>query len=77
MMLRQRCPRTGVINLFTEADPLLAVGSIVEVGPSQFVWRSHIDDCQAGIARHLPVAEAHLHRALRVRPAFRIIAHAA
>jgi hypothetical protein len=43
-MLRQRCPRTGVINVFTDADPLLAIGSIVQIGQSKYVWRSHIDE---------------------------------
>jgi hypothetical protein len=30
------------------------------------VWRSHVDDSRVGIARYLPVAEAHLYRALSV-----------
>ena len=64
MLKKQRCQRTGIINFFSDTDPLLAAGSIVEIGPSQFVWRSHLDDSRVGLARYLPIAEAHLYRAL-------------
>jgi hypothetical protein len=64
MLIKRRCERTGVINFFSDTEPLLAAGSIVEIAPSQFVWRSHLDDSRVGIARYLPVAEAHLYRAL-------------
>jgi hypothetical protein len=64
MLLKRRCERTGVINFFSASDPLLAAGSIIQVAPRHFIWRSHIDDSRAGIARYLPVAEAHLYRAL-------------
>jgi hypothetical protein len=30
------------------------------------IWRSQVDDSRVGIARYLPVAEAHLYRALSV-----------
>ena len=64
MLLKRRCERTGVINFFSDSEPLLAAGSIVQVAPTHFVWRSHVDDSRVGIARYLPVAEAHLLRAL-------------
>lgn len=64
MLVRRRCARTGVINVYTQEDPRLACGSIVEVAPSDYVWLTHIDQERRGLARHLAVAEAHLYRAL-------------
>jgi hypothetical protein len=64
MLLKRRCERTGVINFFSDTEPLLAAGSIVQVASSRYVWRSHVQDDRVGIARYLPVAEAHLYRAL-------------
>jgi hypothetical protein len=55
----------------------LAAGSIIQIALSQFVWRSHIDDSRVGIARYLPVAEAHLYRALSSGRGAAIIALAA
>ena len=69
MWVRRRCPRTGVINVYTEEEPRLACGSIVEVAPSGYVWLAHINEERRGLARYLPVAEAHLYRALRARRA--------
>jgi hypothetical protein len=65
MFVRRRCPRTGVINVYTEEDQGLACGSIVQVAPSDFVWLTHVDELRRGRTRHLPVAEAHLYRALK------------
>jgi hypothetical protein len=65
MFVRRRCPHTGVINFYTEEDQGLACGSIVQVAPSDFFWLTHIDEVRRGLARHLPVAEAHLYRALK------------
>ena len=77
MLMKRRCERTGVINFYSRTEPFLAAGSIVQVAPSQFVWRSHIDDSRVGIARYLPVAEAHLYRALGSGRGAAIIALAA
>ena len=66
---KQRCPYTGVVNLFSDVDPWIAVGSIVQTGHAMYVWRSHVDGDIHGIARFLPVAEAHLCRALGARGA--------
>jgi hypothetical protein len=46
-------------------------------GTSHVVWRSHIDDARLGFARFLPVAEAHLYRALGSVYNSRVIALAA
>ena len=64
MLRNRRCERTGMINFFVDSESFLAAGSIVQIAPSQFVWRSHVDDTRVGIARHLFVAEAHLYCAL-------------
>jgi hypothetical protein len=69
MLFKQRCHYTGVINFFSDVDPLIAAGSIVQTAPAEFIWRSHVADHCFGTARFLPVAEAHLNRALGIRKA--------
>ena len=64
MLFKLRCPHTDVINFFAAADPAIAIGSIVQVTPSQFVWRSYLQR-QCGSTRRLAVAVARLNRALR------------
>jgi hypothetical protein len=61
---RHLCPHTGVHNYFHKAEPLLAVGSIVEVRPGRFVWRCHVADDRAGTARDRHAAESELKRAV-------------
>ena len=41
MFFKLRCPHTDIINFFAPADPAISIGSIVQVAPSQFVWRSY------------------------------------
>ncbi len=77
MLFKRRCDRTGVINFFSDAELFLAAGSIVQIAPSHFVWRSHVDDARLGVARYLPVAEAHLYRALGSVHCSRVVATAA
>jgi hypothetical protein len=63
-----RCPHTGVVNFFTEADPLLAVGSVSAMATHEhFAWRCYLDEPAAGIATDLAVAEAHLRDAITLR----------
>ena len=66
MLFKLRCPHTDIINFFAAADPALSIGSIVQVTPSQFVWRSYLKR-EYGSTRRLNVAEARLNRALRTR----------
>jgi hypothetical protein len=66
---RHHCPHTGVHNYFDKAEPLLAVGSIVEVRPGRFVWRCHVADDRAGTARDRRAAESELGRAVASRVA--------
>jgi len=77
MLFKRRCDRTGVINFFSDTEPFLAAGSIVQISPSHFVWRSHVHDDRLGVARYLAVAEAHLYRALGSLHQGRVIALAA
>jgi hypothetical protein len=77
MLFKRCCDRTGVVNFFSDTEPFLAAGSIVQIAPSHFVWHSHLDDRRKGVARYLPVAEAHLYRALGSVHCGRIIAKAA
>jgi hypothetical protein len=63
MLSKQRCPHTGVVNFFTDADPFMSVGSIIATAPSRYVWRCHVVD-QCGVAGDAMTAEANLRRAL-------------
>jgi hypothetical protein len=64
-MHSKRCPHTGVVNYFTEADPLLAVGSVAESGEAAgYAWRCYIGEEAGGLAPDLARAEARLARAV-------------
>lgn len=47
MLSKRRCPHTGVVNFFFAAEPHLAVGSIVEVEGTRYLWRCYTDPCAA------------------------------
>ena len=66
MLLRKRCPYTGVINYFSESDPLMSVGSVVEARAphTEFAWRCYIDERACGIVPDAALAEANLKRAI-------------
>ena len=65
MLSRSRCPHTGVVNYFMDADPLLSVGSVAEAHePKGFAWRCYVGKEAGGFAPDLPRAEAHLTRAI-------------
>ena len=64
---KQLCPHTGIVNYFHKADPLLAVGSIVEQPPGRYVWRCHVEDESVGVTRDWGAAEADLRRAILPR----------
>ena len=66
MLLRRRCPHTGVINYFSESDPLMSVGSVVEARAPQaeFAWRCYIDERACGIVADAALAETNLKRAI-------------
>ena len=65
MLSKSRCPHTGVVNFFTQADPLLSVGSVAESdGSARFVWRCYVGEEACGLASDMPSAEAHLRTAV-------------
>jgi len=65
VITKRRCPHTGVLNFYENAEPLLAVGSVSAGAKSaHYIWRSYLDDPKAGVARELSVAEAHLRDAI-------------
>ena len=69
MITKRRCPHTGIVNFFSHADPLLAVGSVSRaMGPTHYVWRSYLDDRRSGVAADSAAAEAHLRDAIARRP---------
>ena len=65
MLSKSRCPHTGVVNFFTQADPLLAVGSVAEAGASaRYVWRCYVGEEACGLEPDLSSAEARLRSAV-------------
>lgn len=65
MLSKSRCPHTGVVNYFTDEDPLLAVGSVAKaVKPEGFAWRCYIGEEVGGLAPDLQLAEISLKRAI-------------
>ena len=67
MIIKTRCPHTGVVNFFTETDPLLAVGCVTENAASHFAWHCHLDAPASGVANDMGLAEAHLRNAIAAR----------
>jgi hypothetical protein len=65
MLSKCRCPHTGVVNFFTKADPLLAVGSVAEAGDtSGYAWRCYVGEEAGGLAPDMLLAEAYLRKAI-------------
>ena len=67
MLSKLRCPHTGVLNFFTDVDPLMSAGSIVATGPGHYIWRCHLFDHRCGMTLDAMSAEANLRRALLSR----------
>ena len=66
MITKRRCPHTGVVNFYERTEPLFAVGS-VSAGTkrsARYIWRSYLDDQEAGVAQNISIAEAHLRSAI-------------
>ena len=64
MLSKCRCPHTGVVNFFSEADPFLAVGSVAQAhGPAGYAWRCYVGEEAGGVASDISLAEARLRRA--------------
>ena len=68
MLTKTRCPHTGVVNFFSAADPLLAVGSVSEnVASAHCAWHCYLDTPTSGIAPDIEMAEARLRTAIAAR----------
>ena len=67
MLSKLRCPHTGLVNFFTDADPCISVGSIIATGPSHYVWRCHLVH-RCGVTTDPMSAESNLRRALEKLP---------
>jgi hypothetical protein len=64
MLSKLRCPHTGVVNFFTDVDPLMSVGSIIAIAPSRYVWRCHLVEHRCGVTTDPMCAESNLRRTL-------------
>jgi hypothetical protein len=66
VITKRRCPHTGIVNFYSKADPLLAIGSLTEAAapPSEYVWRCYVGDHEAGVAAGISTAEERLRRAI-------------
>jgi hypothetical protein len=68
VLQKKRCPHTGIVNFYTDAEPLMAVGSVTRTGAkSRFAWRCYLDDEAGGLAANRHLAEAQLRQAIAVR----------
>jgi hypothetical protein len=68
VLTKTRCPHTGVVNFFSAADPLLAVGSVSESATSAHcAWHCYLDTPTSGIAPDIEMAEARLRTAIAAR----------
>jgi len=58
MLSRTDCPHTGIVNFF-DADPFLAIGSVVKAGAKErYHWRCYLgQEPNAGSARDRRTAE--------------------
>jgi hypothetical protein len=58
MLSKRRCPHTGVVNFYFDADPHLAVGSVVKTPRSGYLWHCYAEPCiAAGEAPDVALAE--------------------
>jgi hypothetical protein len=62
MLNRRHCPHTGIANFFTDADPLLAVGSVARTKTgSPYHWWCYLGvDTTCGAAPDMRTAERRL-----------------
>jgi hypothetical protein len=61
------CPRTGVVNVYSDADPFLSIGSVIKSGaPQGYLWRCYVGERpNSGIADNLGAAGRSLVRHYR------------
>jgi hypothetical protein len=61
MLSRRHCPHTGIVNFFADADPFMAIGSVIKAGePALYHWRCYMGHLPAvGVASDMRTAEIH------------------
>lgn len=58
MLSKRRCPHTGVVNFYFDADPHIAVGSVIASDDQHFLWRCYTEPfVRSGIASDSKSAE--------------------
>ena len=57
MLLAKLCPHTGVVNLFAQAEPFLAIGSVVRADNGLCHWRCYLGQPASGVAPDMHAAE--------------------
>ncbi len=67
MLSSRQCPHTGIVNFFAQAEPFLAIGSVIRAGePALYHWRCYLGhEPVAGTAPDMRTAEIHLCSHLR------------
>jgi hypothetical protein len=61
MLIKRRCPHTGVVNFYSRTEPHMAVGSIVSGDDHHFTWRYYAEPfVRAGQSDDMPSAEREL-----------------
>jgi hypothetical protein len=62
MLSTRLCPHTGVVNFFADAEPFIAIGSVIRGGASQpYHWRCYVgQESAAGAAPDMRTAERRL-----------------
>jgi hypothetical protein len=60
MLLARRCPHTGVVNIFADAEPFLAIGSLVRRDAATCHWRCYVGQPACGAAPDMRTAERRL-----------------
>ena len=67
MLSRRRCPHTGIVNFFSDAEPLFPVGSVIATDAAgRYHWRCYLgEEPTAGAAPDMRTAEGRLMRRYR------------
>lgn len=61
MLSKRRCPHTGVVNFYFDADPHISVGSVVESEERKFFWRCYSEPyVRTGLSADIRSAERHV-----------------
>lgn len=47
MLSKRLCPYTGIVNFYFDADPHIAVGSVIKTADKGYLWRCYTDPCTA------------------------------